>query len=63
MLIKYKLNFLGSWKPYEMEVFLAERSLLPENRRSSIVEPFIYSLRSRSPEWDPFVGPEHRHQS
>lgn len=55
MLIKYKLNLFSSWKPYQMDVFLADRPLYIGKRKTSLMEPTIVLMKSKTPEWDPFV--------
>lgn len=55
ILIRYKINFLGSWKPYEMKVFLSEPCSPSDAARSTVVEPSIQFYQSKAPEWDPFV--------
>ena len=55
ILIRYKINFLGSWKPYEMKVFLSEPCSPSESTQSTVVEPSVQFYRSKTPEWDPFV--------
>lgn len=55
ILIQYKINFLGSWKPYEMKVFLSEPCSPSDASRSTVIEPSIQFYQSKTPEWDPFV--------
>ena len=45
ILIQYKINFLGSWKPYEMKVFLSEPCSPSSASRSTVIEPSISRRR------------------